>query len=221
MSISDLINEILSLKEMGMISQDQAELVAKEFFDKDFEKNDFLGILDEINIFLSYSWKDEDLADKIEQYFKDTNILIKRDKNNIESWGSIREYMDSIRDTDYVILIISDSYLKSVKCMYEINELMKDVNYKDRIFPLVLEKSIYNLEGRIEYIIYWEEKYEEVKNKIKRIKNMENASRVSSDLHFIREIAHSVSEFLDIIQDMNNPDENVLLYSIVNKLSTT
>lgn len=150
----------LSLRD---ISPEEFKAILEPFIDKDIKidsvndvKKSVLKMIENVNIFLSYSWKDEELAEKIEQYFKDTNVSIKRDKNNIEHWGSIRKYMDSIRDTDYVILIISDSYLKSVNCMYEINELMKDENYKNRIFPLVLEESIYKLEGRIEYIVYWE-----------------------------------------------------------------
>lgn len=220
---SNLQDVTLKLVEF---SPEEVKYILQPFIDEDIEldsvsdvKNNVLKMIENVNIFLSYSWKDEALADKIEGYYRDSNIIIKRDKNNIEHWGSIRKYMESIRETDYVILIISDSYLKSVNCMYEINELMKDENYKNRIFPLVLEESIYKLEGRIEYIVYWEKKYSETKEKIEQIKNMENTSRVSEELHFIREISYSISEFLDIVSDMNNPNENELFEYIAERLT--
>lgn len=102
--------------------------------------------------------------------------------------------------------------------MYEINELIKDKNYKSRIFPLVIEKSIYQLDGRIKYIVYWEKKYEEAKEKIGQIKVTENQSKVSKELHLIKEISYSISEFLDLVRDMNNPDKNDWMDSIVDKL---
>ncbi len=52
--------------------------------------------------------------------------------------------MKSIRNQDYVILIISDYYLKSKNCMFEVTEIMKEQEYKDRIFPAVVEHGIYD-----------------------------------------------------------------------------
>lgn len=180
----------------------------------------FMKSIESVNIFLSYCWKDDKLADEIESYFDKTNISVKRDKKNIEQWGSIRKYMDSIRTTDYVILIISEDYLKSMNCMYEVKQLMKDEKYRQRIFPLVLESKIYEIEGRIDYIVYWEKRYAEIKAEIEKIQNPESLSRVAGDLNSIREISYSISEFLDIIQDMNNPSKENLLSSIVDRLVT-
>lgn len=211
-SLEEMLSEALKAMTVPTVELGLAGLSAGTV------KENVLGMIKSVNIFVSYSWKDAELADKIESYFADAPVTIKRDKNNIEHWGSIREYMNTIRDTDYVILIISDSYLKSVNCMYEINELIKDKNYKSRIFPLVIEKSIYQLDGRIKYIVYWEKKYEEAKEKIGQIKETENQSKVSKELHLIKEISYSISEFLDLVRDMNNPDKNDWMDSIVDKL---
>lgn len=96
---------------------------------------------------MSYSWKDEKKADEIDAFLSELGINIKRDKKSIEQWGSIRAFMDSIRNSDYAILVLSDAYLKSINCMYEITQLMKDAHYRDRIFPVVLEMEIYQLKN--------------------------------------------------------------------------
>lgn len=170
------------------------------------------------NIFLSYSWKDEKKADEIDTFFSELGINIKRDKKSIEQWGSIRAFMDSIQSSDYAILIISDAYLKSVNCMYEITHLMKEPHYRDRIFPVVLENEVYQLKNRIDYIVYWEEKYDEAKQEISRVKNLENTEQLSNELHQLREISYTIGEFLDIIKDMNNPQAKGINQAIYERL---
>ena len=97
------------------------------------------------NIFLSYCWNDINEANKIYGYFKNSqNIELHRDTIDIGRWGSIKEYMQSISNMDYAILLISDSYLKSVNCMYEVLEVMQDRNYRDKIFPAVIYSGIYS-----------------------------------------------------------------------------
>ena len=62
-----------------------------------------------VNIFLSYCRYDNKVADDIYDYFKyKRGIELHRDIIKIETWNSIKEYMQSIVNRDYVILIISD-----------------------------------------------------------------------------------------------------------------
>ena len=96
-------------------------------------------------IFLSYNWNNETIADAIESYFKDTPITIKRDKRDLHFKQSIKEFMKQIRKTDYALMIISEDYLKSSNCMYEVLEFIKDENYKEMEtinLPLLLKKAI-------------------------------------------------------------------------------
>jgi len=95
---------------------------------------------------------------------------------------------------------------------------MKDEQYKDRIFPVVLDNEIYKLKKRISYIVYWEEKYDEARKDVARVKNPENIGRLSGELHQIREISYSVGEFLDIIRDMNNPKTQGITQAIYERL---
>ena len=46
-----------------------------------------------MDIFLSYCWKDDEIANKIYDYFKKNHsITLHRDKIDIKNWGSIKEY---------------------------------------------------------------------------------------------------------------------------------
>ena len=75
-------------------------------------------------LFLSYSWNDATIADKIDEAFQPTGVQVKRDIRGIKYKDSIKLYMSQIRDTDFVLLIISDSFIKSSNCMYEVLEIL-------------------------------------------------------------------------------------------------
>lgn len=169
-------------------------------------------------IFLSYSWNDTKIADNIDNLLKKHGIVFNRDKNDIDTWGSIRKYMSSIRKTDYALIIISESYLKSVNCMYEILELMKENEYKERILTVILNSEIYNPERKADYIKYWENKYKKLEKKIRTIKNIENITDLTSDLKRYRQISLSIGEFLALITDLNNPKIEDIEKQILNKL---
>ena len=133
-------------------------------------------------IFLSYCWNDSNTADEIyNQLTIDSRITLHRDKLDIRHWGSIKEYMQSIPEMDYTILLISDAYLKSSNCMYEVLEVMRDRRYKDKIFPAVICTDIYKPIKRAEYVKYWQEKYQELKGAIQGI-DAQNLGTLTEDL---------------------------------------
>lgn len=108
-------------------------------------------------IFLSYNWHDGEVADRIDRHLSGLpGITVKRDVRDIGAWKSIREFMEGIRQQDYAVLIVSDSYLKSKNCMFEVTEMMKEREYAGRIFPAVVETGIYDPLIRAGYINYWQ-----------------------------------------------------------------
>lgn len=114
----------------------------------------------------------------IYDYFKNSkNIELHRDEIKIDKWGSIKEYMQSIADMDYTILLISDSYLKSANCMYEVLEVMHDRKYKNKIFPTVIHSGIYNPITRTEYVKCWENEAKLLEEKLREIK-VQNLGRL-------------------------------------------
>ena len=157
-------------------------------------------------VFLSYCWQDEAVANNIYDFLlKNKDINLYRDKINIESWGSIREYMQSIPQMDFVVLLISDAYLKSENCMYEVLEVLRDRGYRNKILPAVIDAEIYKVETRVNYALYWQLKYKELKKFLQEIE-IQNIGRLGEDLKRRQNIASSIAEFLDVIADMKNPE---------------
>lgn len=171
-----------------------------------------------VNIFLSYCWNDSNEANKIYDYFKNSqNIELHRDTIDIGKWGSIKEYMQSISNMDYAILLISDSYLKSANCMYEVLEVMRDRYYRDKIFPAVINSDIYSPVTRAKYVKHWQDEFIELESTLKEI-NVQNLGKLNEDLKRRQDISSNIAEFLDVVSDMNNPNIEDVCVIIEEKL---
>lgn len=121
-------------------------------------------------IFLSYTHADKKIADVVEMQLLKSGYDVKRDIRDIEPWDDLDEFMKSIRKQDYVVLLISDQYLHKENCIYEVYQLLKDDNYAQRTFPIVIpfteqeqyecEKNnkstfMFETEYRIEVLRFW------------------------------------------------------------------
>jgi chromosomal replication initiator protein DnaA len=170
-------------------------------------------------LFLSYCWADKDIADYVDDYCSKQNIQIIRDIRDVEKWESIKLYMRKIRNCDYAILIITPNYLKSKNCMYEIMEIMKEINYNHRIVPLVLPASnVFNCVGKLDYIKFWKTEYEDLREKIYEIGDIEVTTVVQQELKIISDIYRNIGEFMNLISDMNCPQNvNDFCDSLINK----
>lgn len=156
------------------------------------------------DIFLSYSWADEVIANSIDSMFSYYKISLFRDVRDLKYKQSLSDFMRKVRKTDYVLMIISENYLKSKNCMYEVLEFIKDDNFKDRILPFVQKKAnVFTPEGKLKYLEYWDKKYLELENRINSIDNTD-AIPIITELKEYSLIKKEIVEFLSVIADMNS-----------------
>ena len=164
------------------------------------------GDKEDITVFLSYNWHDTETADRIDRHLSGLpSVTVKRDVRDIGPWKSIRKFMEGIRQQNYAVFIVSDSYLKSKNCMFEVTEMMKEREYMARIFPAVVETGIYDPLVRAGYISYWQQECDRLEAAVKGL-DPANAVELVADLKRYKNIASSVGEFLSIVADRNNPD---------------
>lgn len=192
-------------------------------------ENDYVSdYMSERKIFISYCWVDKDIADMIDKDFKEVyGISFTRDERDLKFKKSIKSFMQTVGEHDFVIMIISDSYLKSDNCMYEVMEVMRDREFRKRILFILLNdedkkyysqisldnlnkqaKSIacdvYSPKGRIKYIKYWDNKRLELTQLIKDISNPVSQIEPLKDLKRIDNIVMNLGEFLDVLSDLKN-----------------
>ncbi|VVV00155.1 Photosystem I assembly protein Ycf3 [Mesonia oceanica] len=109
--------------------------------------------------------------------------------------------MKRIRSSDFALLLISDNYLKSKNCLYEILELQKDDNHWDKVLPIVCEETkIYTAFDRIKYINFWEKKTIELETALKTIDPI-NSTELYKDLKLFKDISFNIDRFLKLVSE--------------------
>lgn len=169
-------------------------------------------------IFLSYCWDDTDNANTIDDYLREKGIKVTRDVRGVENWQSLKEFMQTIRDNDFAVLLISDAYLKSTNCMYEVLEVMKEKKYRTRIFPAIIDSAIYSIDKHFEYVRYWQDRVKTLKLNLSSLEYT-NGLALGYELKKAEDISRAIAEFLVTVSDMKNPSINNINEAIYEKLS--
>jgi len=204
----DLFGIILFLYPIFLTYREFENYIKSRDLDKNSvhnKKNNLKEMIDKkTKIFLSYSHSNTDIADKIDNFFNSKNISLTRDVRDLVPYSSLEKFMDTIRDHDYVIILISDAFLKSINCMYEVIQFIQEKKYIDRTFPIIIDKEvqIFNRSRHSEYIRYWQKKYRLLEIRIKSLRTFGIIS-LYKELNKIERIQSNIGDFLDKIADLN------------------
>lgn len=171
------------------------------------------------SVFVSYNHGSSDFVDKIEKALAGI-CNIKRDKNEIGDWGSISDFMKTIRKEDFAVLVITDKYLKSTACLFEVVQLMKDENWDKNTMYVVMEdaKAIYSVVEQLRYIKYWTSYCEELSDAIK-VLPPETTYKQSEELKKATTIKNEIGEFLNKVSDANNPSTDEVISRIKHRIN--
>ena len=156
-------------------------------------------------IFISYAWggESETIVNEICDCLDKNNMKYYRDKKDISYKGNIKEFEELLGKGNYIILVVSDKFLKSKNCMYEILQIKNAGNMYERIFPIVLEDAkIYNPCDQIDYIKYWEDEKEKLDSKLKTI-SAANLSGLRNDIDNYIEFREIIPDITTILSRMN------------------
>ena len=159
----------------------------------------------EQTVFISYAWggEREEIVDQIDKALQKRGIKITRDKRDLEYKGSIKEFMERIGQGSCVIVVVSDKYLRSPNCMFELIEIAENKRFHDRIFPIVLaDANIYDPVKRIEYVKYWEGKRSELAEAMKSL-DPANLHGIRDDMDLYDRIRDNISGLSSVLKDMN------------------
>jgi hypothetical protein len=111
--------------------------------------------------------------------------------------------MERIGQGNCVIVVVSDKYLRSPNCMFELVEIAENKQFYDRIFPIVLsDADIYDPVKRLGYVKYWEDKRFELANAMKTVEPA-NLQGIREDMDLYDRIRDEVSGLVSILKDMN------------------
>lgn len=106
-------------------------------------------------LFISYCWNDGNVyADELEAQLSDY-FDVKRDKSQLIVNDDINDFMAEIANCDYVLIVLTTDYVKSLNCMREVAYLLQQPDWKYKSMVLVVDETIYSTDRKIEILNYW------------------------------------------------------------------
>jgi hypothetical protein len=159
----------------------------------------------ENTVFVSYAWggEREEIVNQIDQGLQQRGLKIIRDKRELGYKGSIKALMERIGQGNCVIVVISDKYLRSPNCMFELVEIAENKQFNDRIFPVVLaDADIYDPIKRLGYVKYWEDKRNALAEAMRAV-DPANLQGIRDDIDLYHRIRDQISGLASTLKDMN------------------
>ncbi len=157
-------------------------------------------------IYISHAWggKSEEIVGKIMKKFSSEGIEITMDKKDLGYRQSINDFMLNLGAADAIIIVVSNKYLHSEYCMFELLQIYKNKNILDRIFPVVLDEvSIAKSTDRLDLVKFWETQTNELENKIRALDSISNIEGITDDLNLYKSIRNNIAHLTAILKDIN------------------
>ncbi|MET0423017.1 MAG: toll/interleukin-1 receptor domain-containing protein, partial [Actinoplanes sp.] len=156
-------------------------------------------------VYLSYSWTEgsNTVADELDAAFQARGVTVVRDRRDAGYRASIGEFMERIGRGRCVVLVISDAYLRSPNCLFELLRIARHGEFADRVFPVVLpDAAIHRPQDRIGYVRHWEQQISELDEAVRSVSSA-NLHGFRDDIDLYTEIRAQVPRLAEILADMN------------------
>jgi internalin A len=165
-------------------------------------------------VYISYAWGDsqetgasrEDIVNRLYDALIREGYNVKRDKMDLGYKGLISAFMQAMGRSDCIVVVISDTYLKSPFCMYELLEMYRHLQFDERICPIVLSDArLRTLSDRLEYVAHWQAESMRLKGLIDKVGwEVLSASGSLQEYEKYREITFHADKLLTHLADINS-----------------
>lgn len=162
-------------------------------------------------VYISYAWETQPdgsnwmpIIKKLYEALTNESFKVHIDINRLKYKDNIKSFMQELGKGKYIICVINEKYLHSFNCMYEVLQILKNPQYIDRIFPIVLKDAkIYDSKKTVQYLLHWESSINDLNNDAKSLSSPAYAAPIFEDIEIMNEIRNVMAKFGDEIGSMN------------------
>ena len=204
-------NAFLKTTRLQQLSDDEVVSTTKSFQTK---LDSIIKSFDaKARIFFSYAWggeREKIVEDLFDSLQAENAFELVRDKTNLGYNSLISQFMKEIGKGSFVIIALSDKYLRSENCMFELYELYRNSNLEKeellkKIFPIRVEPLDLSKASVLkDYFAYWKNREEEWKQLVNEYDADQQKYRI------IQAIRFSLTELLPFLNDINAMTEEVI-----------
>jgi internalin A len=173
----------------------------------------------EAQYFVSYAWGDESpegqnreaIVNRLCEAAEQRGLVILRDKRVLHLGDSISKFMQRLAGGGRVFVILSDKYLHSPYCMYEIMEIWRKCSAEEEKFLtrvrvyVIPGTKIFSLLDRAPYAVHWQQEYEKVHQLIHDHGPDVVGPRGFREYKLMGDFRRSVAEILETVADRLQP----------------
>jgi hypothetical protein len=167
---------------------------------------------------ISYAWKAEsggDGAGKVEEFcrhLENLDVKVLRDVKGLKLGDSLSRFMASIGTSDFVCVFLSDAYLRSPSCMYELLVAWESLRHHNeafsqrvKIWVMADAKDVRNKEGRLARAKFWCDERDRLAPLIKAHAGDSLAPQELEAFNRVKRFADSVDQILCVGGDTLSP----------------
>lgn len=158
---------------------------------------------------VSYSWKEErsgtnaKAVDAFCKQLESRDVAVIRDTARLKHGESIKTFMRSVGASDFLCVFLSDAYLRSPNCMYELliawqrsKDNPDEFRQRVKVWVMPGAESIRDLTSRLQYLKHWLSEKERVEPLIKEYSTQGLAPGTLDEFTRIKEIGGNVDAIL-------------------------
>ncbi len=174
-------------------------------------------------IFFSYAWGDareqgesrEKIVNDLYESLQKAGYNLVRDKVDLGYKGIISDFMKEIGKGSRVIIVVSDKYVRSPFCMFELYEVARNCNFdkaifSEKVFPIMFEFIDFARPKIIdEYFDFWAESQKEWEDLFKK-RMGQLSSEQFSRYEKVKVIGQNIGKLMDWLTDMNTLNLDML-----------
>nr|WP_277624180.1 leucine-rich repeat domain-containing protein [Undibacterium sp. TS12] len=124
---------------------------------------------------VSYAWTDDSstTVDRLCEAAKANGVTILRDKTTLGIGDRITPFMQRLAEQERIFVILSEKYLKSPNCMYELFQIWRNCQGKDALFLSRVrvyrlpDADIFSPHARLRWAAHWKKEFTSIDQFIK------------------------------------------------------
>lgn len=155
-----------------------------------------------VPLYISYSWSCSEVIDALCMDLTKAKIPYSRDIKDCGYRENIRRYEEEIGRGAKVLAYISDEYMKSINCMYELALVFAHGNVEKRLFPIVTISNRRDAAFFKELFEYWNSEYQKRKEILNDLPSGISL-QVIQELGYCNLIIHELQMIVNYLADVN------------------
>jgi hypothetical protein len=170
-------------------------------------------------VYISYAWGDATpegqrraaLADNLCNAMKQAGITVLRDCEQVKPGDRISAFMKELAKGDLILVVLSDRYLKSENCMFELysiwqRALQDQELFLTRVIPLILPDAQLRTTGdKLARGEYWLAQKRDLEARLTKGSLDAMGPIIFSKYDLIKQFSQHTADMLELLTDKNEP----------------